>query len=67
MDARYKLIIFSSIVMMLLGIILPLLMVVQVIRSSFFLNFLAYGMSVAGLFIGLLTVMSHVKNKRDNR
>lgn len=51
--------------MMLVSIILPLLMIVQVIRSTFFLNFLAYGLSVAGIMIGFIGLVTVVKIRRD--
>ncbi|MFU8826996.1 MAG: hypothetical protein ACNA70_05825, partial [Brevefilum sp.] len=50
--------------MMLVSVILPLLMVIQVLRSTFFLNFLAYGLSVAGLILGFIGMVSMVKIKR---
>jgi hypothetical protein len=39
---------------MLLGIILPFLMVIQVLESTFFLNFFSWGASVAGLALGTI-------------
>lgn len=54
-----------AIVLLAIGVILPLLMVVHVINSSFLLNFLSYISSVIGLFIGSLVAMTFVKNKRD--
>jgi hypothetical protein len=39
---------------MLLGVALPFLMVIQVLESTFFLNFLAWGASVAGLAFGTI-------------
>lgn len=50
--------------MMLVSVILPLLMVIQVLSSTFFLNFLAYSLSVAGLFIGFFGMVSIVRIKR---
>jgi len=50
--------------MMLVSVILPLLMVLQLLRSTFFLNFLAYGLSVAGLILGFIGMVSMVKIKR---
>jgi hypothetical protein len=41
-----------GIFLMLLGIILPFLMVIKVLESTFFLNFFSYGASVAGLALG---------------
>jgi hypothetical protein len=38
--------------LVLIGWILPLLMVVQMIESTFFLNFFSYAASVVGLFLG---------------
>jgi hypothetical protein len=40
--------------LMLLGIALPFLIVIQVLKSSFFLNFFSYGASVAGLALGTI-------------
>lgn len=50
--------------MMLVSVILPFLMVMQILRSTFFLNFLAYGLSVAGILIGFIGMVSYVKIKR---
>jgi membrane protein implicated in regulation of membrane protease activity len=50
--------------MMLVSVILPWLMVLQIVRSTFFLNFLAYGLSVAGLLIGFIGMVSMVKIRR---
>ena len=49
-----RLLLSVSIVLMLLGIILPFLMVIQVLESTFFLNFLSWGASVAGLAFGTI-------------
>lgn len=38
--------------LMVLGVVLPLLMVIKVIESTFFLNFFSYGASIVGLFLG---------------
>ena len=48
----------------LMGVILPLLIVVRVIPSTFFLNFLAYGASIAGLFLGLIGASVYVRRNR---
>jgi len=41
-------------VLVMLGFILPLLMVLRFIPSTFFLNFLAYGASFVGLMFGII-------------
>lgn len=46
------------------GVVLPLLMVLQVIESTFFLNFLAYGMSIAGLILGMIGAAFYVAGRR---
>jgi hypothetical protein len=40
--------------LMLLGVILPFLMVIKVVESTFFLNFFSWGASVAGLSFGTI-------------
>jgi len=45
--------IILGIVLLVAGIVLPLLMVVKVVESTFFLNFLSYGMSMVGSIIGI--------------
>ena len=54
-------------VMMLVSMVLPWLMVLQILRSTFFLNFLAYGLSVAGLLIGFIGMVSVVKIRRTEQ
>ncbi|MBW6466142.1 MAG: hypothetical protein K0B06_06535 [Brevefilum sp.] len=53
--------------MMLVSMVLPWLMVLQILRSTFFLNFLAYGLSVAGMLIGFIGMVSLVKIKRTEK
>ena len=40
--------------LMLLGIILPFMMVIHVVESTFFLNFFSWGASVSGLALGMI-------------
>jgi hypothetical protein len=53
-----------------LGFVLPLLMVLHILESTFFLNFFSYTASVVGLFLGIIGVSeqfitSRRKNPRD--
>lgn len=41
-------------VLVLLGAILPFLMVMRILNSTFFLNFFSYGVSIVGLFLGII-------------
>ena len=54
-----------GVIMMLLGILLPFLMVIQVLQSTFFLNFFSWGLSVAGLAFGTIGFAMYSKNRRD--
>jgi len=51
-------------VLVLLGFVLPFLMMVQLIPSTLFLNFLSYGVSVSGLFLGLIGAAMYVRIRR---
>lgn len=41
-------------ILMVLGVILPFLMVIRMLESTFFLNFFSWGASVAGLAFGTI-------------
>ncbi|MCE9644770.1 MAG: hypothetical protein K8S20_02130 [Chloroflexi bacterium] len=43
-----------GLVLMLTGIILPFLMVIHVLESTFFLNFFSWGASSLGLGLGMI-------------
>lgn len=49
-----RLLLGLGVFLMLLGIVLPFLMVLHVLESTFFLNFFSYGASVAGLAFGTI-------------
>jgi hypothetical protein len=50
--------------MVLGGVVLPFLMVMGILPSSFFLNFFAYGISVTGLFLGVIGASLYVRGSR---
>jgi hypothetical protein len=55
-----------GLILLLTGWIIPLLIIMRVIPSTFFLNFLSWGMSVAGLFLGFVGGAMWVRmNKED--
>ncbi len=55
-------------VMVVLGALLPALMVMQILKSTFFLNFFSYTMSVAGLFLGIIGCAYFVRfHRRKNK
>jgi len=51
-------------VLLLVGVILPFLMVLRVLESTFFLNFAAYLSQVAGLFLGVVGAALYFKENR---
>ncbi len=52
-----KLILIGS-ALLLLGVILPFLMILHIVKTSFLLSFLTYAAQVSGLFIGTLGAFS---------
>jgi cell division protein FtsW (lipid II flippase) len=56
-------------VLVVIGAVLPFLIVLRYVPSTFTLNFLAYGTSTVGIFLAVIGVAMHVgsarKNKRD--
>jgi hypothetical protein len=51
-------------VFVLLGMVLPFLMVIRVLPSTFLLNFLSYGISLTGLFLGIIGASTYMQNRR---
>jgi hypothetical protein len=54
-----------GVVLMLLGIILPFLMVIKLLESTFLLNFFSWGASVTGLAFGTIGFAIYSKGKRE--
>lgn len=47
------------------GVVLPFLMVIRVLESTFFLNFLSYTVSILGLFLGIIGAAYYVRENRQ--
>lgn len=60
-----RLLLSLGIILMLLGIILPFLMVIHVLESTFFLNFFSWGASVAGLAFGTIGFSIYSRGKKN--
>jgi hypothetical protein len=60
-----RLLLSLGVILMLLGIILPFLMVIHVLESTFFLNFFSWGASVTGLSLGTIGFAFHSRAKRE--
>jgi len=59
----WKLIVIGF-VLVLFGFVAPFLMVIKLVPSSLVLNFLSYGASVLGLFLGLIGAALYVRTHR---
>jgi len=64
MNLSGKNIILVGFFLVLLGFVLPFLIVLKVVESSFFLNFLSFTASVAGLFLGLIGTALYVREHK---
>jgi len=61
---RYVIYILIGFVLVVLGAVLPFLIIMRVIESTFFLNFFAYGASLVGLFLGFIGATMYVREHR---
>lgn len=59
-----RLLLGLGVALMLLGIVLPFLMVIRVLESTFFLNFFSWGASVAGLALGTIGFAMYSRRRR---
>ncbi len=50
--------------LMLVGVVLPLLMVIRVIEPTFFLSFISYASSLAGMVLGVVGAAYYVSFHR---
>ena len=57
--------IFVGFLLSLTGVILPFLMVIHLIPSTFFLNFFSYGVSLTGLFLGVIGASQYFRGNRN--
>ncbi len=51
-------------ILSLLGVALPFLMVIDVLPSTFFLNFFSFTVSLLGLFLGIIGASQYVRQHR---
>ncbi len=58
------LLIFIGFVLSVLGVVLPFLMVIHVIASTFFLNFFSAGAMITGLALGVAGGSMYVRQHR---
>ena len=51
--------------MVLTGAVLPFLMVIQLVESTFLLNFISYTASVVGLFLGVIGSAMYLRYRKQ--
>lgn len=61
---NYRIILAIGLLLVLFGMVTPFLMVMRLVESTFFLNFLSFGASVAGLFLGIIGAVYYVRLNR---
>ena len=66
--SRAVVLILVGFVCVLLGAVIPFLMVMQYLKSTFFLNFFSYTISVIGLFLGIIgaALLVRFRRKKDS-
>ena len=64
---NYTIYILVGFVLVMLGAILPFLMVLRVLESTFFLNFFSYGATLIGLVLGFYAATMYVREHRGKR
>ena len=60
----HRLILAIGFVLVLFGAVVPWLMVLQIVKSTFALNFLAYAASIAGLVLGVVGVAFYTRRHK---
>ena len=53
-----------GLILVLLGAVVPFTIVLGYLPSTLWLNFLSYGMSIVGLFLGYLGASAYVRGRR---
>ena len=60
-----RLLLGLGLLLMILGVVIPFLILIHVVESTFFLNFFSWGASVGGLFLGIIGVATWVRNRKE--
>jgi len=60
-----RLLLIVGFLLVLFGAVAPFLIMIHVLESTFFLNFLSFAASIVGLFFGLLGATMFVRKRKD--
>jgi membrane associated rhomboid family serine protease len=63
-EEKPRALLFIALGLLLFGWVMPFLMVIHAVESTFTLNFLAWGASVAGLYLGVIAVAGLVRKQK---
>jgi len=63
-DEKPRALLFIALSLLLFGWVMPFLMVLHLVESTFFLNFLSWGASVGGLYLGVMAVAGLVRRQK---
>ena len=53
--------------LLLVGAVLPFVMVIRLLESTFLLNFVAATSSIGGLTVGLIGIVQYDRSRREDR
>ncbi len=62
-----KRLILIGFIFVLFGAVAPWLMVLKVVKSTFFFNFLTYGFSITGLILGIIGAAMLAGPRKEDR
>jgi len=60
-----RLLLSLGLILMILAVVIPFLILIRVLESTFFLNFFSWGASVGGLFLGIIGVATWVRKRKE--
>jgi hypothetical protein len=63
-EEKPRTLLFIALSLLLFGWVMPFLMVIHLVESTFFLNFLSWGASVGGLYLGVMAVAGLVRRQK---
>ncbi len=62
-----KQLLVAAVLLMVFGVVMPFLMVMKIVESTFFWNFLSFISSTLGFFLGFISLAAwRVKQKKKN-
>jgi len=64
---RPALFLWIAFLMLLFGCVMPFLMVLEIVPSTLWLNFLSFAMSTAGLFLGIIATSAYRRKQRNKK